>query len=71
MQRPIDHDAMDRVLTADVAERFGEAIEDMGDMADAPAVLCMAFERWQADPTRSLDSHMTDLLDQWDAYNAS
>lgn len=71
MERPIDHDAMGRVLGVDVAERFGEAIEDMSDMADAPAVLCMAFERWHADPTRSLAEHLEGLLDRWDAYQAS
>jgi hypothetical protein len=68
---PIDYDVVRRVLGDDMNERYGETVEYMSDGYNGPALLCMAFERFQADPSRSIDQHMGDLLDAWDVYNAS
>lgn len=67
----VDYAAINRVLGDDMGERFGAASEGFSDLADAPGLLCMAFERFTADPSRSIDQHMGDLLDALDAYNAS
>jgi hypothetical protein len=63
----VDYAAIERVLGTDVAERFGLASEEMNDLADAPGMLCMAYERSHNTLGLSMGEAMTQLLDEWDA----
>jgi hypothetical protein len=67
----VDYEAIRRVLGAETEERFGAFCENAGDSYDAPGLVCMAFERHAADPTRTVADYVNDLLDQWDAYQAA